>query len=384
MVVIFYGTGAELIKLLGIVRRIPRSEMIFVCTAQQREGLKKLHPQFGIEPDVYLSRGWKGKDVANIKQMVLMMLGAHGRFAKQYRALRKRIKEHDKATGTKSIAMVHGDTLTTVVGSYLGRALGLPVCHVEAGLRTWNWRSPFPEEVDRRIAAKIARIHFAPNDTAIANLKKENTKGEIINTEFNTAKDAIEVSDEFVSADFKKLKLPKQYGLVLLHRTELIENKDDFEAILKTISQHASEKNQIVFTMHSTTKEKIQAYGFGHYLEKPGIQINSKQPYFDYMVIVRGADYIVADGGGIQEDAFFFGIPIMVHRYRTERAEGLGFNADISLMNVDKVKDFLKNHKDKKEFARLRHDVSPSRIVVDYLVEHKYVGSKLKFTNKKA
>jgi UDP-N-acetylglucosamine 2-epimerase (non-hydrolysing) len=377
MVVIFYGTSAELIKLLGIVKRIPRSQMLLICTAQHREGLKKLHPQLGVEPDIYLSYGWKDKDVANIKQMLGMMLKAHGRFFAQYRAIKKRIKESDKKHNTKSIAMVHGDTLTTVVGAYMGRLLGLPVCHVEAGLRTWNWRSPFPEELDRRIVARIARIHFAPNETAITNLKREKIQGEIIDTKFNTAKDAIEMSDQFVSEEFKRLKLPKKYCLVLLHRTELLENRHDFEAILKTLNEYASKERPIVFTMHTTTNEKLRAYGFEHYLKKPGIHIIPKQPYFDYMTIVRGADCIVADGGGIQEDAFFFGIPIMIHRNHTEREEGLGFNADISRMDVNKVRDFLYYHKDKKEFSRLRHDVSPSQIVVDYLLKRKFISSQL-------
>jgi len=145
MVVIFYGTSAELIKMLGVIRDIPRSEQFLICTAQHREGLSKLHPQLGVEPDLYLSEGWKGKDVANMKQMLGMMLKAHGKLAVKLRQLRKLIKDHDAAHGTKSIAVVHGDTLTTVVGSYMGRFLGLQVAHVEAGLRSGNWKNPFPE-----------------------------------------------------------------------------------------------------------------------------------------------------------------------------------------------------------------------------------------------
>jgi UDP-N-acetylglucosamine 2-epimerase (non-hydrolysing) len=377
MVVIFYGTSAELIKMLGITKHIPRSEQYLICTAQHREGLKKLHPQLGIEPDLYLSQGWKDKDVANMKQMLGMMLKAHGKFATQFFKLKKIIRAHDKKNGTKSVALVHGDTLTTVVGSYLGRALGLKVGHVEAGLRSGTWKNPFPEELDRRFAAKLARIHFAPNDTAEGNLRKERVKGTIENTQFNTAKDAIEMSDQFVSKEFERLKLPKKYCLVLLHRTELLENKGDLEAILKVLNEHASPKTPVVFTEHTTTKEKIQQYGLGHYLKKDGLQVIPKQPYFDFMAIVSRADYIVTDGGGLQEDAYFFGIPTMVHRMTTEREEGIGHNADISRMDTKKVADFLKNHKDKKEFDKLRHNVSPSILVVDYLVEHSYITKKI-------
>lgn len=372
MIVTFYGTSAELIKLLGITTRIPRSEQLLICTAQHQEGLQKLHPQLGVEPDLYLSKGWKGKDVANIKQMTGLMLKAHGTFAKEFLSLKKRIKAHDRQHGTKSVVIVHGDTLTTVVGSYLGRLLGLPVAHVEAGLRSGSWKSPFPEELDRRIAAKFSRIHFAPNDLAVSNLQKEGVKGEIINTRYNTAKDAIEMADQFVSKEFARLKLPKHFCLVLLHRTELIENKADLEAVLKVISSHASQKRPVVFTEHTTTKTKIEAFGLEHYLKKPGMISIPKQAYFDFMAIVKRADYIVTDGGGLQEDAFFRGIPTMVHRFRTERQEGIGQNADISKMDVKKVADFLENHKDKKEFAKMHSDFSPSQMVVDYFRKHGY------------
>lgn len=374
MLVIFYGTSAELIKMLGIVKGVPRSEQLLICTSQQHGGLQKVHPQLGIEPDLYLSQGWKGGDVANMKQMLGMMLGAHGRFARKFRNLKKKIREHDKIAGTKSVAVVHGDTLTTVVGCYLGKALGLPIAHVEAGLRSGHWKSPFPEEIDRRIATKFARIHFPPNDEAETNLRREKVKGEIVSSVYNTAKDAIEQADQFTSNEFKKLNLPAHYCLVLLHRTELLENKSDLEAILKTLNEHASKETPVVFTEHTTTREKIRANGLGHYLEKEGMRTIPKQPYFDFMAIVKGSDYIVTDGGGLQEDAFFLGIPTMIHRQRTERNEGLGINADISRMDVQKVRDFLKNHKDKKEFSQMVDSTSPSKIVTSYFAKNGYIN----------
>lgn len=365
MVIIFYGTSAELIKMVGVVRRIPRSELLLICSSQHHNGLKKLHKQLDIYPDIDLSRGWFGNDVKSIPQMLGMMIGAHAKFLRHLIPLRRRIAQHDKRMGTKSVAVVHGDTLTTVVGSYMGRALGLPVAHVEAGLRTHNWRSPFPEELDRRIAAKFARYHFAPSDVAEKDLRKERVKGEIINTRYNTAKDSIELSSVFISDQFKDLKLPKSYCLVLLHRTELIENKSDFEAILKVINEHASPKTPVVFTEHSTTSEKIDAYNFHHYLDKEGLVVIPKQPYFDFMEIVRRAEYIVTDGGGLQEDAFFMGIPAIIHRKTTERQDGLGYNAELSLLDTKKVAHFLKNHKNKSAFKRSIESVSPSQIVVD-------------------
>lgn len=374
MVITFYGTGAELIKMYGIIKGIPRDQQLLICTAQQYAGLQKVHEQLDIQPDIYLAKGWKRQDVANMKQMLGLMAGVHGQFARQFIALKRRIRENERKHGAKSIVLVHGDTLTTVVGAYLGRALGLTVAHVEAGLRSGSWKSPFPEELDRRFAAKIARVHFAPNDLAEENLRSENTKGDILNTTFNTAKDAIEQSDKFVSDNYAKLKLPKHYCLVLLHRTELLENKESLESILKTLQAHADAKHHIVFTMHTTTAERIKGYGFDHLLENKYIQVIQKQPYFDFMAIVKNADYIVTDGGGLQEDSFFLGVPVIVHRERTERQEGIGLNASISRMDVSKVADFLNNHPDKSQFQGLVSDTSPSQFVVDYLQRNNYIA----------
>lgn len=374
MIVIFYGTSAELIKLYGIVKHTPRNQQYLICTAQQHAGLQKVHKQLGIQPDIYLAHGWKGADVANMKQMLGLMLSVHGNFIQQFSKIKKIIKTNDSEHATKSIALVHGDTLTTVVGSYLGRLLGLPVAHVEAGLRSGSWKNPFPEELDRRIAAKFARIHFAPNDLAESNLLSEQVKGTVINTTFNTAKDAIEVSGEFVSNNYHNLGLPEHYCLVLLHRTELLENKADFESILKVIHDHADKKNHIVFTQHTTTAEKLKSYGFDRYLDHPYITVIPKQPYFDFMAIVKNSDYIITDGGGLQEDSFFLGIPVIVHRQRTERQEGIGFNATLSEMDVDKVARFLESHQNKDDFAKLRDDVSPSQLVIKHLASNNYLS----------
>ena len=115
--------------------------------------------------------------------------------------------------------------------------------------------------------------------------------------------------------------------------------------------------------------QKVVQFGFEHYLNKPGFIPIPKQAYFDYMQIVKNADAIVADGGGIQEDAYFFGIPMMVHRYTTERQEGLGENADISRMDIAKVNDFLRNHRSRDEFAAKLSDASPSAVVIDSLIK---------------
>lgn len=370
MIVTFYGTSAELIKMYGIIKAIPRDQQLLICNAQQFKGLQKVHAQLSIEPDLYIGKGWRGEDVANFKQVLGMMVKSHWGFAKNFRKIKKTIKENGIKHSTKSIVLVHGDTLTTLAGSYLGRLLGLPVAHIEAGLRSGSWKVPFPEEIDRRIVAKFSRYHFAPNDLAEQNLLDEKTKGVIINTGYNTAKDAIEASDNFVSPHYKTLRLPKKYTLALLHRTELLESKVDLEAILRTIREYAEKGGKVVFLEHSTTKQKIHSLKLTGLLEHKNITILPKQPYFDFMAIVKNSDAVLTDGGGLQEDAFFLGIPAIIHRERTERQEGLGINAELSGMSVEKVSYFLKYHPDKKKYKRLTTKSSPSKIIVRYLEDN--------------
>ena len=374
MIVTIYGTGAELIKMFGIVTGIPRSEQLLICTAQQYAGLQRVHAQLGIEPDVYLGRGHRGDDVATMGHVLQLMLGVHARFVRMAPGLVSQIRAHDRKVGTRSIVLVHGDTLSTVVGAYLGRAMGLPVGHVEAGLRSGSWRSPFPEELDRRVASKLARVHFPPNETAASNLRVEKVKGDILPTTYNTAKDAIEQADQFASPAVAAMSLPKDYLLVLLHRTELIENREDFAAILQAIADYADAGHDVVFTTHTTAASRLKAHGLESLLERPRITQIPKQPYFDFMAIVKGAQAIITDGGGLQEDSYFLGIPTLVHRRRTERNEGLDSSAVLSGMDVAVVRSWLKDHPDRSAFSSLRDSVSPSALVIDYLREHRYVA----------
>ncbi|HSE29125.1 MAG TPA: UDP-N-acetylglucosamine 2-epimerase [Candidatus Saccharimonadales bacterium] len=375
MIVIFYGTSAELIKMLGIIKGVPRDQQLLICTSQQRKQISYFHEMSGIEPDIYLSQGWKGGDVVTMTQMLLTMLAIHGNFAKQFGKIKSIIKKTDKKYKTKSIVLVHGDTLTTVVGAYLGRALGLPVGHVEAGLRSGRIMHPFPEEIDRRIVAKIARVHYSPTKRAVDDLKKESTKGEIINTQLNTSKDALDQSEDYVTNDFKKLKLPTKYGLVSIHRTELLERKAELKQILEAIYSYSLKSAlPLVFVDHSTTEEKIKTLGFNKYLQGKNIVRIPKQPYFDFMQIVKNAEFIVTDSGGLQEDAFFVGVPTMIHRLATERQEGLGYNVQLSGLDIKKVIDFLNNPPKKDQFKAVDQKLSPSQIVISHLRKSKFIS----------
>jgi UDP-N-acetylglucosamine 2-epimerase (non-hydrolysing) len=117
----------------------------------------------------------------------------------------------------------------------------------------------------------------------------------------------------------------------------------------------------------------LKAHGLESLLDRPRIKQILKQPHFDFMAIVKGAQAIITDGGGLQEDSYFLGIPTLVQRRRTERNEGLDSSAVLSRMDIALVRSWLKNHPDRSAFSSLRNSVSPSALVIDYLREHRYV-----------
>lgn len=373
MVVIFYGTSAELIKLLGVVKGTSREDLFLICTAQQREQLDQFHIQSEVTPDLYLADGWRGRDVLNMLEMLGFMIKVHFNFVRFYHKIRRTFKHYDKQNQTKSLLVVHGDTLTTLVGAYMGRLLGLPVAHIEAGLRSGRLLHPFPEEIDRRIVSRIARIHFAPNEDAVGNLMREKIKGDIVDTKYNTSKDAMRLADGFHSEVVANLVMPEKYGLISIHRTELLERKKELEDFLRVISETVSPDMPMVFLDHSTTKEKLRVLKLDHYLDRPGVRRIPKLAYMDFIQVVKRADYIVTDSGGLQEDAFFLGVPTIIHRLTTERNEGLGKNVELSYLEIGKLQEFLVRQRGDAEIKRLDTNVSPSKIIIDYFRYNKFI-----------
>ncbi len=369
MVIIVYGTTGELIKLIPLIDRLKRSKKCYcVAFVQQEEQLKKFfaaYPQVP-RPDLWLVRGYKDKDLDKFFQMPIWLLKARIAFAKN----KKRIVAAADNNKEKNIVLVHGDTVTTVFGGYVARKLGFKLGHIEAGLRSFNIRHPFPEELDRMIVSKMARVHFAPGETPASNLKKVGAKGEIINTGINTVYDSIKFASEQKPA-VNLGKLPAKYGVVSIHRNELLVNKKVFIQTIKTLAEY-SKKRHLVFLQHPITLARIEALGISHYL-KDNFTYVPKLDYFSFMKLLHGADFVVTDSGGLQEECTYLNIPCFVHRKATERMEGLKEGiVQLSYYDDAKLRKFLDN----PDALRQSHPVkpqSPTSIITDYLKENKYI-----------
>ena len=352
MIIFVYGTTAEAIKLAPIARRLDARGIPYQhwVTQQHTDALRTAIPQLGFRsPDRVIANGWRGKPLKTPLQMLGWMLDV-GFWSLRNARRARRVLPH------KSVVIVHGDTMTTVLGTFLGRLLGYPVAHVEAGLRSGDWRHPFPEELDRRIVGRLAQFHYAPSREAAANLSGRRN---VVFTHGNTVKDAVldSLPDHFSSDD------QGVYGLVLLHRFEFISNATLVRKTLQTIEDSTDVDLRIVVDSYSRDMIETTIADMG--LKR--FRIMPKLEHGEFVEMMRNASLIITDSGGIQEESAVFGIPTLVHRVATERSEGLGSSAVLSKWDMDTMRDFLANVDDYRVMDAGDRS-SPSDIIVDDLV----------------
>ena len=361
MVGVIYGTTGELIKLAPVIAELESrgSSPLLWCTGQQVRQIRSFQQDLGLrDVDLWLARGSCGNDLSRKRQIPLWASDAFWTLVRRRRDLRRSL-----ASTGKPFLLVHGDTMTTVFGALAGKVLRVPVGHIEAGLRSGNWRDPFPEELDRKLAAKLVDVNYAPGAVAVANLVREHVRGEIINTEQNTIRDALALALEASAATIEPPEGP--FGLVSIHRFELIEREQLLQPLLAVLREH-SRHQTLLFVDHSTTQAVIDASPTLQALFDDRFRRIPRQPYLEFIALMRRADFVISDSGGSQEESAILGIPCLIHRAVSERDSGIGRTVVLSGLDLDVVRNFLESPE------RWRTDVvesnlGPSRIIVDDL-----------------
>ncbi|MDC3416740.1 non-hydrolyzing UDP-N-acetylglucosamine 2-epimerase [Aquibacillus salsiterrae] len=307
-VMTIFGTRPEAIKMAPLVlelkKRTDQFEPIVTVTAQHREMLDQVLDIFGITPDYDLNIMKSRQTLAEITTRAL-------------EGLDQVMKE------TKpDIVLVHGDTTTTFAASLAAYYNQIAVGHVEAGLRTWNKYSPYPEEMNRQLTGVMADLHFSPTEQSKQNLLKENKSLEHIYVTGNTAIDALKttVSDDYSSPILDSLG-DKRLVLMTAHRREnLGQNMEQmFRAIKRIVLAHDDVK--VIYPVHLNPVVQETANQILGNDER--IQLIEPLSVVDFHNFAARAHLILTDSGGVQEEAPSLGVPVLVLRDTTERPEGI-------------------------------------------------------------
>lgn len=307
-----FGTRPEAIKMCPLVLEMKKYpdliEPLVAVTAQHREMLDQVLELFQIKPDYDLNIMTSGQTLYDVTTRALMGL--------------KEVMEEAKP----DIVLVHGDTTTTFAGALAAFYAQIPVGHVEAGLRTGNKYSPYPEEMNRKLTGAIADMHFAPTAISKQNLLKENVNPDSILVTGNTVIDALQATVQkdyvFEDAEFNKV-FESGHRLILMttHRRENLGEpmRHVYKALKSVLKTH--EDVEAIFPVHKNPKvREIVQQELGGLDRVHLIEPMDYEPFANLMAKV---DIVLTDSGGIQEEAPALGKPVLVLRDTTERPEAV-------------------------------------------------------------
>lgn len=312
-VMFIFGTRPEAIKVVPVVEAFKKDgtfETVVISTGQHREMLEQVLGFFGVEPDEDLSLMKPNQNLAS-----LMSRAIDG--------VNEAILRH-----RPDFVVVQGDTTTACAAGMAGFLNGCKVCHIEAGLRSWDLQSPFPEEANRVLIGKVADFHFAPTDMAVSNLKKENVTENLYNVG-NTVIDALllglkiigERGEDDYLKRFSELDFSRDLVMVTIHRRESFG--EPLLRICAALRQIAAKYPtvQFVYPVHPNPniKDVVEE-------ELAGVEnLNLIKPldYPDFIWMMSKSRLIITDSGGVQEEAPSAGVPVIVAREVTERSEGV-------------------------------------------------------------
>ena len=356
-----FGTRPEAIKMAPLIKELESRKEIksIVCvTAQHRQMLDQVLETFKIKPDYDLDIMKQGQSLSEITTRVL-------------NGLEKVIKEVKP-----DIILIHGDTTTTFAGALAAFYNQVAIGHVEAGLRTYDKYSPFPEEMNRQMVDCMTDMYFAPTELSKQNLLKQNILEEKIYVTGNTVIDAMKttIKEEYNNEVFDWVGNNKML-LLTSHRRENLG--EPMKRIFKGIKRAIDERNdlKVVYPIHLNPKIREIAYGI--FKDDPKIKFIEPLEVFDFHNFQKKAYIILSDSGGIQEEAPSLGKPVLVLRDTTERPEGIEAGT-LKLVGTDEnviyneIINLVENEQEYKKMSKAKNpygDGFASKRIVDAIIE---------------
>ncbi|WP_277287878.1 non-hydrolyzing UDP-N-acetylglucosamine 2-epimerase [Veillonella montpellierensis] len=348
-VMTIFGTRPEAIKMAPLVKALeaaPDMESIVTVTAQHRDMLDQVLHVFKITPDYDLNIMSQGQTLYDVTTRALMGL--------------KDVLEQAQP----DVVLVHGDTTTTFAGALAAFYQEIPVGHVEAGLRTGNIYSPFPEEMNRKLTGSLATYHFAPTAGSEQNLLTENVDKEHIYVTGNTVIDALQMTVQdgyhFEDDDLNTLDYEgKRIVLVTTHRRENLG--EPMRHVYRAIRQLVDDFDdiQVVFPVHKNPKvRQVVQEELGHV---DRVSLINPLDYEPFANLMARSYLVLTDSGGIQEEAPSLGKPVLVLRNTTERPEAV-VAGTVQLVGTDKDRVYEEAHTllaDEKAYKQMSNAVNP-------------------------
>jgi len=324
-VLLVFGTRPEAIKLAPVIRRLrnnPRDfEVCIAVTAQHRGMLDQVLDAFSLRPDHDL----------NLMQPGQTLFQSTSRIVAALEPVLQQEQPH--------IVLVQGDTTTTLCGALAAFYAGVPVGHVEAGLRTGDPREPFPEEMNRVLTSRLATLHFAPTEAAAENLRGESVDSARVFVTGNTGIDAVlDIRDALAAGRLKPaqtiaLDAQKKLILVTAHRRESFG--EGFERIARALARLAQRADtEVIYPVHPNPQVREPIL---RNLSGTAVRLIDPLPYVDFVDLMCRAHFLLTDSGGVQEEAPSLGKPVLVMREKTERPEAVAAGTAV-LVGTDEAK----------------------------------------------
>lgn len=356
-----FGTRPEAIKMAPLVKELNKREEIesIVCvTAQHREMLDQVLKVFDIKPDYDLNIMKQGQTLSEITSRVLLGL--------------EEVIQKEKP----NIILVHGDTTTTFAGALAAFYNQVDIGHVEAGLRTWNKYSPFPEEMNRQMVDRMTDMFFAPTLVSKKNLLDENIDESKIYITGNTAIDAMSttISSNYYHELFDWIGEDRMI-LLTAHRRENLGDpmRNIFKAIKRIVDEYSDVK--VVYPIHLNPRVREVANEVFEGTDR--VKLIEPLEVIDFHNFQNKSYIILTDSGGIQEEAPSLGKPVLVLRDTTERPEGIeagtlklvGTDEEVIYTETKKLLDDLKEYEKMSKASNPYGDGTASKQIVDAIIE---------------
>ena len=354
------GTRAQLVKVAPVLTRAAAGglEHVVWFTGQHDESIDDLISDFGITSP--LLQPATRKERASVLRLVTWLPGTLLRCRRYLRIVRD-------DTSAAPVVVVHGDTLSTLLGALAARLAGGLTVHLESGLSSGKLTDPFPEELLRRLTFRLTRVALCPNDEACARMRR--FRGcKVVSTGENTLLDC--VRDATAGGAATAVATEQAYIVVSLHRFQNIYNRQRFEKIVAELIELAAESS-LVFILHPPTELRLRKYGLYQRLgEAANVSLRPRMPYTDFLALIADARAVISDGGSNQEELSYLGVPTVLLRERTERPDGLGENVVLTDAVSGSLAEFARSGKldALRRERRLDAAVQPSQTTVDTLL----------------